>query len=122
MERFLKSTSKVWTIVHAQNHTVSKCAYESLEQERHHVSGRVTRFLVLESIFDAFKPIQDALLEFHKTHEPTLYEVFLSIQYCIREMERVEHGVVELSAVLHLMLSHYFLSVPVDFWFPVISV
>ncbi len=91
-ERFLKSALNVWTIIRAQNRSVSRNAYESLEKDSHSVSGRVLNFPALKSIVDGFKPVYDMLLEAHKTHEPTMRKIVPSLQFCIRKLKRVENG------------------------------
>lgn len=79
-DRFLKSSTKVWALIGSHNLDTASKWYQSLTKDK---DGR---FITIEAIVDAFKPICEATVEFEAAHHPCLHKVLPTLQYCRDEL------------------------------------
>ena len=73
-ERFLKSSSKVWDITVTQNREIARKSFEALGTTTIDESGSSsTSYPCLKAIFDVFKVVYEAVVEFQSSNVPTLH-------------------------------------------------
>jgi len=87
-ERFLKSASRVWDLIKAQNLSAASTKFESILQ----LTENGVSFPTIEAIVDAFKPLYNGTVLFQTSNEPKLHEVLPNLQYMLKELSRIEHG------------------------------
>ena len=92
-ERFLKSSCKVWDIIITQGREIARSSFEALETMTNDATCSDNRtYPCLEAIVDAFKVVNEAVVEFQASHEPTLHKILPSLQYCKTELSHIELG------------------------------
>ena len=90
-DRFLKSATKVWSILLRLNRDTARESFEALEKIDDS-SGEIAGFPCLQAIVDAFKPVQECVVEFQASNVPTLHKILPSLQFCMSELSQVESG------------------------------
>ncbi len=90
VERFLKSSTKVWSQVLTLNRTIARSSYEALETTAVNSSVGDVTFPAFEAVIDAFNPVYDAVVEFQGINEPVLHKILPSLQFCKTELGRIE--------------------------------
>lgn len=92
VERFLKSSSKVWSVIVGQNRSTSRSVLESIMKESNEETGIITGYPAVEALVDALKPVYEAVVLFQTCNKPALHKVLPNLQYCIEELSKIERG------------------------------
>lgn len=87
-ERFLKSATKVWDLIKAQNYAAAKTKFESIQSS----TENGVSYPTIEAIVDAFRPVYDATVSFETSNVPMLHQVLPHLQDIIMELSRIERG------------------------------
>jgi len=87
-DRFLKSASKVWNVIRAQNYAAAINSFESIKT----TPENIVIYPTIEAIVDAFRPVYDATVDFQKSNEPMLHKILPAIQHITTELSKIEHG------------------------------
>ncbi len=90
-DRFLKSASKVWGVILRHNRDIARESYEALEKIDDS-TGAIAGFPCLQAVVDAFKPVQECIVDFQASNVPTLHKILPSLQFCMTELSQIESG------------------------------